>query len=481
MSRSGRREADRVPVVTSVRPQRPRQPSVGGAARLGLPVALVVSLVAISLAVPCVALGDAPHLTIQTRTLTNDPTPKFKGTTDDIVNGPEEGFDQVQLSILDGEGHKVQEPPVTAELNNENWSAVAAHLPDGEYTARATQTNLLKQTGSAAVAFAVDTTPPAITLNPPAGPSSDGVQSIGGSAGTAGGDLPGIVVELFAGAAVGSQAPLETLLVQASNGSWSATFAGLGAGTYTAQAKQSDLAGNTGVSGPASFEIAAPPALSPPLALFTWFPHAPSAGETVSLVSSSTDPLSPITGFAWALSSTGDFVPGAPVITTSFATPGNHVVRLRVTDAEGRSSVATQSVPVSPRRHVLMQPFPIVRIAGAETASGARIRLLTVQAPPGATVAVSCKGRGCKTKSEQRLAQASKQTGRGRVRSGAVLLAFPRFQRNLAAGAVLQIRVTQAGAIGKYTSIRIRRRKLPVRVDKCLASSSTAPIACPVQ
>jgi PKD domain-containing protein len=438
---------------------------------------LALSLAAISLALPGVAFGQAPHLTIQTRTLTNDPTPKFKGTTDDFVNEPGEPSDEVRLQIRDGADHKVQEPPVATEVNNENWSAVAAHLPDGSYTAEATQTRFFDETGSAAIAFTVDTVPPAITLDSPVS-SGAGLQSIGGSAGTADGDLPAIVVELFAGGAIGPQTPLETLVVQASNGSWSATLAGLGPGTYTAQAKQSDLAGNTGVSAPASFDVGAPPAPAPPVAAFTWFPHTPTVGESVSLVSSSTDPLSPITGFAWALSDAGDFVPGAPVITTSFASPGAHVVRLRVSDAAGRSSVATQTVTVAAAT-VLMQPFPIVRIAGAETASGARIRLLTVQAPPGATVAVSCKGGGCRTKSERRLAQASRTTGGGKVKSGAVLLAFPRFQRNLKAGAVLQIRVTQAGTIGKFTSMRIRHRKLPVRVDKCLQPPSATPISCP--
>jgi hypothetical protein len=442
-----------------------------------LAAVLALSLVAISLALPGVAFGDAPHLTIQTRTLTNDPTPKFKGTTDDFGNGPVEAFDPVRLQIRDGTGHTVQEPPVATEANNENWSAVATHLPDGSYTAEATQTNFFNETGSAATTFTVDATPPAIALNPPV-PTAAGIQSIGGSAGTADGDLPTVVVELYAGGAIGPQTPLETLVVQASNGSWSAALAGLGPGTYTAQAKQSDLAGNTGVSAPASFDVGPVPAPPPPVAAFTWFPRTPTVGETVSLVSSSTDPLSPITGFAWALSGTADFVPGPPVITTSFANPGAHVVRLRVSDAAGRSSVAMQTVPVS-AANVLMQPFPIVRIAGAETGSGARIRLLTVQAPPGATVAVSCNGGGCKTKSERRLAQASRATRGGKVKSGAVLLAFPRFQRNLKAGALLQIRVTQAGTIGKFTSMRIRRRKLPVRVDKCLQSTSATPVPCP--
>jgi hypothetical protein len=452
-----------------------------GSAAGWLTPSLLAAILATSLGLPGVAFADAPHLTIQGPRdgLTRDPTPRFNGTTDDIFDASEENaFDPVTLEISNTAG-TLQLVTATTKLLDSDWTALAGPLADGGYVATASQMNAAGERGtSEQVAFAVDTTTPALTLDP-APPASAGAQSLGGSAGTAGGDLPAIMVELFAGSAIGSQ-PLETLVVQAAAGRWSATFAGLGPGIYTAQAKQSDQAGNTGVAGPLTFEIGAP-GLSPPNALFTWFPRAPAVGETVSLVSSSTDPLSPIVGFAWAVSNTGAFVPGAPVITTSFATPGGHVVRLRVTDAEGRSSIATQTVPVSTLARVLMQPFPIVRIAGAETARGARIRLLTVQAPPGATVAVSCKGRGCKTKSEKRLAQASKAKGGGPVKSGAVLLGFPRFQRNLAAGALLQIRVTQPGAIGKYTSVRIRRRKLPVRIDKCLQPPSTTPISCPTR
>lgn len=471
--------------MTSVRSHLPRRRRVGAAAWRGLP-ALVASLVAISLSLPGAALADGPHLTIQSPrdgSLTRDATPKFKGTTDDTFDAfDEELFDPVTLEISNA-GGPVQQVIATTELFNGDWTALAGPLPDGGYAATATQTDARGEHGnSEQITFTIDATPPAVTLDPPAGSSSDGSQSVGGSAGTAGGDLPAIIVQLFAGGAASSQAPLETLVVQASNGSWSATFAGLSPGSYTAQATQSDQAGNTGVSGPVSFEIAAAPALPAPSALFTWFPGAPTAGETVSLVSSSTDPLSPITGFAWALSSSGEFFPGRPVITTSFATPGGHVVRLRVTDAEGRSSVATQTVPVSPRPYALMQPFPIVRIAGAVTVSGATVKLLTVQAPSGATVAVTCKGHGCKTKSERRLAQSSKTRGGGKTRSGAILLAFPRFQRNLKAGAVLQIRVTATGEIGKYTSFRIRRGKLPVRVDACLRPPPSAtPSSCPSQ
>jgi PKD domain. len=214
------------------------------------------------------------------------------------------------------------------------------------------------------------------------------------------------------------------------------------------------------------------------VASFKWFPPKPTTGETVSLVSSSTDPASPITGFEWSLSSIGAFSAGKPVLTTSFATPGGHVVRLRVTDAAGRSSIATQTVPVTARRRVLMQPFPIVRIAGSVTSRGARLRLLTVQAPIGTRVTVACRGPGCKTKSESRLATVSSKS-KSRRTTGAVLLAFHRFERPLRAGAILRVLVSKSGEIGKYTSFVIRRHKLPLRKDACIAAASSKPTPCP--
>jgi PKD repeat protein len=283
---------------------------------------------------------------------------------------------------------------------------------------------------------------------------------------------------LFAGESTGPQA-LEALEVPASGASWSATFGGLAPGTYTAQATQHDAAGNTGTSGAVTFAIVAAPSASPPpppVASFSWIPAAPRTGESVSFVSSSTDAGSPITGFAWSLTAAGSFSPGKPVLATSFATPGSHVVRLLVTDAGGRTSLATQTVPVGESSHPLMQPFPIVRIVGSVTSFGARVRLLSVQAPLSAQVLVTCKGRGCKTKSESRFASASSAT---KGKPGAVTLAFQHFERSLRAGVVLQIRVSKPGEIGKFTSFTIRRNRPPTRTDRCLMPTTSTPILCP--
>jgi hypothetical protein len=217
------------------------------------------------------------------------------------------------------------------------------------------------------------------------------------------------------------------------------------------------------------------PPPGPPVAGFTWFPTHPHTGETVTLVSTSTDAFAAINSFAWDPSGSGSPVPGPSVTTTTFAKPGTHAVTLRVGDTNGNTAAVTESIGVSSPALALMQPFPVVRIAGSDTSSGARLTLVTVQAPAGATVSISCRGHGCPRHTETRTLPGGSGAG------GGALLTFRRFQRRLRAGAVLQIRVTHAGEIGKYTRFTIRRGHLPVRVDACIDPSLPAPIACPVQ
>ena len=183
----------------------------------------------------------------------------------------------------------------------------------------------------------------------------------------------------------------------------------------------------------------------------------------------------PITGFAWSLAGDGVFNAGSSTLTTSFATPGAHVVLLRVTDASGLSNVVAETIPVTSPAPILMQPFPVVRIAGSENASGVRVGLLTVQAPVGATVNVTCRGPGCPARSQNVIATSGKSKGK----AGMVTIVLRRFERSLRAGAVLEIRVSKPGQIGKYTRFTVRHGKLPVRVDTCLSPAGIKPIACP--
>ncbi|HEX3433364.1 MAG TPA: Ig-like domain-containing protein [Solirubrobacteraceae bacterium] len=430
-----------------------------------------------SAAVTFSVASTAPGVTLtKLPEYTNNTQPSFSGSADTSEATP-----KVTLRIFRGSSASGAEArrPVQVAASAGAWSAtVPQPLVDGTYTAQAEQAAESGPPGvSATTTFTVDTVAPAPTLSAPG--ASTGQETLSGSAGVAPGDRRQVTVELFSGSAAEGQ-PVETITVNASGNSWSASLASLNTGEYTALARQSDEAGNSGVSAPASFNVTAPPPAaspspSPPTASFTWVPASPRVGESVSLVSNSTDASSTIGVFAWDMSGTGQFVPGASVATTSFTTVGAHIVHLRATDANGLSGVASRTIVVGAAPAKLMQPFPIVRIAGSETGNGVRVRLLTVQAPVSTKIVVTCSGPGCK-KSESRLATTSAST---KLKAGAVMLTFKRFERSLRAGVVLQIRVTKSGQIGKFTSFKIRRHKLPLRSDACLRPASSAPSACP--
>jgi large repetitive protein len=419
---------------------------------------------------------SAPTVTLSSPpSRSNDTMPSFSGTASE----------KSPVTIQIHAGPAATGPLVsTAEATGTGggWTSGKATpaLSDGQYTAVASQQSSFgNHVGeSAPVTFAVDTVLPQITLTEPANGSStgSGSQLVRGSAGTLEHDLPSVTVQLFSGSAIiGGQTTLQSITYNAVGGAWSVTFAGLSPGTYTVRALQSDDAGNVGVSPTSTFVVvgsssaAAAHQPAPPAASFSWFPSTPRIGESVSLVSTSTDATSPITAFAWDLKGSGAFAPGAQAISTSFSTPGHHVVQLRVTDANGLSSVAAETIAVSSPR--LMQPFPIVRIAGSATRSGVKLRLLSVVAPAGARITVKCRGHGCPVKSQSRLAAVGKV--------GASPVEFRRFERSLGGGVILEIRVSKSGEIGKYTRFAVRRGKLPARLDRCLDPAGIRPMVCP--
>jgi hypothetical protein len=208
-----------------------------------------------------------------------------------------------------------------------------------------------------------------------------------------------------------------------------------------------------------------------PVASFTWFPASPHTGEPVSLASTSTDASSPIVGVAWDLADSGVFEEIGPVISTSFSAPGSHTVRLRVTAADGSSSIGAAAIEVTAPPAGVLLPIPIVRIVGSVHALGFKLRLLSVEAPPGARITVSCSGRGCPLRAESRVAPATSVE--------AVTLRFRRFERALPAGVVLEVRVSKIGQIGKYTRLLFRHHRSPARLDECLDPAGIMPVACP--
>jgi hypothetical protein len=141
------------------------------------------------------------------------------------------------------------------------WTTTAAALADGTYTAQAAQTDTAGNTGtSSANSFTVDTVPPLVTLTSPANGTLTNVNTpaLSGAAGNAPGDSNTVTAKIYQGTGTGGSV-LQTINVTRSGATWTTTAAALADGTYTAQAAQTDTAGNTGTSSANTFTIDATP------------------------------------------------------------------------------------------------------------------------------------------------------------------------------------------------------------------------------
>jgi hypothetical protein len=112
-----------------------------------------------------------------------------------------------------------------------------------------------------------------------------------------------------------------------------------------------------------------------------------------------------------------------------------------------------------------LSPFPVVRLLARVDRRGARVLSVTVTGPRRARIAMRCRGRGCPARGW------SGQARRSRTR-------IPRFPRSLGSRAVLEIRVTAPGRIGKLTRFTIRSAKPPRREDLCLVPGQRRPTRC---
>ncbi|MDA0140143.1 hypothetical protein [Solirubrobacter deserti] len=112
----------------------------------------------------------------------------------------------------------------------------------------------------------------------------------------------------------------------------------------------------------------------------------------------------------------------------------------------------------------MIKPYPVVRISGRLTTGGANITVLSVKAPKGATITVTCSGKGCPTKS---VARATK------------LFRITQFQRVLPAGIKLRIAISKPGYITKVSTIQIRKGKAPLRTDQCQQPGESKLTRCP--
>jgi PKD repeat protein len=260
-------------------------------------------------------------------------------------------------------------------------------------------------------------------------------------------------------------------------------------GSYTVRLRATDDKGDASIAAETVYV-----GNRPPVASFSYSPGAPIAGETVSFFSTSTDPDSPISSYGWDLDGDGSYGDASgPSAARAFGA-GSYNVGLMVVDSEGAASFMTQSVnvrppdpppPPAPERTVttesagphLMSPFPIVRMTGRILRRGSKLRRLTISAPTGATVLVSCRGRSCPVGRQSRVVKVGT---RSESRSVAQIVRLRRFERKLLrSGTVIKILVTKPSTIGKYTRFKIRSRKAPTRSDRCLMPGSSKPVDCP--
>jgi hypothetical protein len=112
----------------------------------------------------------------------------------------------------------------------------------------------------------------------------------------------------------------------------------------------------------------------------------------------------------------------------------------------------------------MMRPYPTIRIKGTLTTTRANVALLTVKAPKGARIRLTCAGPSCP---------------RREVAQATALVHIRQFERELRAGTKLTITVAKPGYITKVTTIVIRRGKAPKRSDRCRLPDAKKLVRCP--
>lgn len=243
------------------------------------------------------------------------------------------------------------------------------------------------------------------------------------------------------------------------------------AGERVVRHRVSDSAGTPSAVASQTLTVSPPPANRLPVAQFSISDLQPEVGQQIALRSFSYDPDGSIVALRWDLDGDGDFdenVSGATAFTT-FLRPGPKILRLRVEDSSGALQTETVNITVKQRpasRPALIYPFPVIRLAGSVTATGARVRTLEVRAPRRSQITVRCAGKSCPAK------RFAKTSTTRRVR-------FKRMARFLRAGTVITVAVRKGDMIGKHTRWLVRGGKLPKRKDLCLYPGRSQPGRCP--
>ncbi len=117
------------------------------------------------------------------------------------------------------------------------------------------------------------------------------------------------------------------------------------------------------------------------------------------------------------------------------------------------------------KRAKMLKPFPTVRVRGRLTADGANVTSLTVKAPKGVQITVTCAGSGCPVRRQ------SPHVKR--------VTHLSSFQRVLKSGTRLTIKISKSGYVTKVTVLKIRRGAAPLRSDGCLYPGHKKTQRCP--
>ena len=215
--------------------------------------------------------------------------------------------------------------------------------------------------------------------------------------------------------------------------------------------------------------VTVPPDTSPPAVTITTPPVDAiyAQGEIVAADYACADEA----GGSGLASCIGSAALGAPIDT---ATPGEWTFTVTATDRAGNAAVVPRryqvlAAPAPPAAAVTPPPPPVaarLRYAHRARERWTVLRKLVLRSiPAGATVDVRCSGRGC--------------PARRWVRPAAGTLSLRPFaKRRLRVGLVLEIRVTQPGAVGQVFILKIRSGRAPLVQQRCLPIGATRPTRC---
>jgi Bacterial Ig-like domain len=400
---------------------------------------------------------------------TNDTMPSFGFTA--------EAGATVQCSVDHG-------TPAYGPCTTASSHTVAPALADGSYVFRVRATDGAGNQASASQAFSVDTAAPSLSIDSgPSGPTNDATPSFGFTA------EAGATVQCSVDQGNPAYGPCTSATTHV-------VGTPLSQGTHVFRVRATKVDNDAIVSRTFTVDTT-PPSLSigfgPSGTTSDSTPLFGFSAEAGATVACSIDQGAPAYG------------PCASATTHAADAPladGAYVFRVRATDAAGNQASTTRAftvdtlpqapAPVTPRPNPtppvttpvtptpskprLLSPFPLVRISGTLTSSGARITLLSVRAPRGALVRVTVSPSCSRKRHAPRRCRVLHAAGTVGRRDA---IDFRGLARAYRSGTVIVVRVWRADLIGKYTRFTIVRGRAPRRVDQCLVPSSTHGSRCP--